>query len=51
MGWYAAADCGDEDAFPGIWAEEGGRDVGVLEGEERGGEGLELRSWCCWEVD
>ena len=51
MGWYAAPDGGDEDAFPGVGAEEGGRDVGVLEGEKGGGEGLELGRGGCWEVD
>ena len=47
----AAAEGGDEDAFPGVGAEEGGGDVGVLEGEEGGGEGLEWGAWVCGEVD
>ena len=51
MRWYAAADGGDEDAFPDVGAEEGGGDVGVLQGEERGGEGLEVGSGGCGEVD
>ncbi len=38
---YPAARDGDEDAFPDVRAEEGGCDVGVLEGEEGGGEGFE----------
>lgn len=42
MGWYAAAEGGDEDAFPGVGAEEGGGDVGVLEGEEG-----EEKDWNC----
>ena len=37
---YAAAGDGDDDAFPDVGAEEGGGDVGVLEGEERRGEGF-----------
>lgn len=37
---YAAAGDGDQDAFPDIRAEEGGGDVGVLEGEEGRGEGF-----------
>ena len=38
---YAAAGDGDQDAFPDVGAEEGGCDVGVLEGEDGGGEGFE----------
>lgn len=51
MGWYAAAEGRDEDAFPCIGAEEGGGDVGVLEGEKGRGEGLKVGSGGCWEVD
>lgn len=51
MGWYAAAESGDEDSFPGVGAEEGGGDVGVLEGEEGGGERLESGVRGCGEVD
>lgn len=50
----AAAGDGEKDAFPDVGAEEGGCDVGVLEGEERGGEGLEglgLWRWRCETVD
>lgn len=36
-----AAGHGDQEAFPDVGAEEGGCDVGVLEGEEGGGEGVE----------
>lgn len=31
---YTAAGDGDQNAFPDIGAEEGGGDVGILEGEE-----------------
>ena len=51
MRWYAAACDGDEDAFPHVGAEEGGGDVGVLEVEEGGGEGLEGGGWGGREVD
>lgn len=44
-----------QDAFPDVGTEEGGADVGVLEGEERGGEGGEGWSfgflWCGCEAE
>lgn len=40
---YAPAGHGDQDAFPDVGAEEGGGDVGVLEGEEGRGEGFQSR--------
>lgn len=49
-GETAACD-GQEDGVPGVGAEEGGGDVGVLEVEERGGEGSESRGWGGGEVD
>ena len=52
MLWRDATACyRDKDPFPGVGAEEGGGDVGVLEVEEGGGEGLEGWGWGCWEVD
>lgn len=36
-----AAGHGDQEAFPDVGAEEGGCDVGILEGEEGGGKGFE----------
>ena len=51
VGWDAAAGGGGEDAFPDVGTEEGGCDVGVVEGEEGGLEGLEGWCWVCGEVD
>lgn len=51
VGGYAAGGDGEEDAFPDVGAEEGGGDVGVLEVEEGGGEGLEGGGGGCGEVD
>ena len=51
MGRDTAACDGEEDGVPGVGAEEGGGDVGVLEGEEGRGEGLEGRGWGRGEVD
>lgn len=47
----AAGGDGEEEAFPGVGAEEGGGDVGVLEVEEGGGEGSEGWDGGCGEVD
>lgn len=47
----AAARDGEEDALPDVGTEEGGRDVGVLEGEDGGGEGLEGGGGGGGEVD
>ncbi len=41
MGCYAAAWDGDEDPFPEVGTEEGGRGVGILEVKKGGREGLE----------
>ena len=41
---YAAARDGQQGALPHVGAEEGGRDVRVLEGEEGGGEGVQGRA-------
>ena len=51
LGGEAAGGGGEEDGLPDIGAEEGGGSVGVLEGEDGGGEGLEGWGWDFGEVD
>jgi len=41
LGGDAAAGDGQQDALPDVGAEEGGGDMGILEVEDGGGEGLE----------
>jgi len=51
LGGDAAAGDGEEDALPDVGAEEGGGDVGVLEGQDGSGEGLEGGGGGGGEVD
>ena len=48
---YATAGYGVQDAGPGVCTEERGGDVGVLEVEQGGGEGLEGEGGVCGKVD